>query len=99
MPRIGTANSTSNLAPRYSIGKAWDASQLGEVFIGEIRVLFEEGSHDLFRGYYKRLGADPSVLNAKEAFEFIENIIILLVEKVNDLNRFVLQLTRIISSY
>lgn len=67
MPRIGTVNNISNHAPRCLLSEAWEASQLGEILSGKSRVLVDEGFHDLFRGYYERLGADPSVVTTKEA--------------------------------
>lgn len=74
MPRIGIVNNTSNLVLSCSLGEAWVASQLGEIFSGDSKVLIEEGFHDLFRGYYKRLGSDPSIVTAKEASEFLESL-------------------------
>lgn len=51
--------------------------------------MIEEGFHCIFKGYYKRLGADPSVVIAKEASEFMENIGIILEEKLNALKQLI----------
>lgn len=89
MPRIGSVKDKSNHTPSRLLGEAWEASQLGEILSDESRLLVEEGFHELFRGYYKRLSADPSSVTAKETSEFVKNIGIVLAEKVYTFNRLV----------